>query len=155
MFILDQRKHLSKYWFLYGICLSILLAYIYPELGGKEGFEFVIVTKMSTLRSSLGPLRPDWTIKLIGTMIIFLLNGCSIRSEVWEDWNRWNLFIEIRNSIKRCFNIEFICSYNYFHLLFVQLFSQDYRQSIELSPININFPLGEFVLVVINKDYCL
>ena len=30
----------------------------------------------------LGPLKPDWTIKLLGTMIIFLLNGCSIRSEV-------------------------------------------------------------------------
>lgn len=31
---------------------------------------------------SLGPLKPDATVKLLGTMIIFLLNGCSVRSEV-------------------------------------------------------------------------
>ncbi|CAF0757206.1 unnamed protein product [Adineta ricciae] len=64
MFVLNRKAHLSKYWFLYGIFLSILLAFIYPELGSKEG-----------------PLKPDSTIKFLGTMIIFLLNGCSIRSE--------------------------------------------------------------------------
>ncbi len=37
MFVLDRHKHLSKYWFLYGIFFSIILAFIYPELGSKEG----------------------------------------------------------------------------------------------------------------------
>ncbi|UJR27294.1 hypothetical protein I4U23_008589 [Adineta vaga] len=64
MFVLNRKTHLSKYWFLYGIFLSILLAFIYPELGSKEG-----------------PLKPESTVKFLGTMIIFLLNGCSIRSE--------------------------------------------------------------------------
>jgi len=65
MFVLDRKQHLSKYWFLYGIFLSIMLAFIYPNFGSKDG-----------------PLKPDWTIKLFGTMLIFFLNGCSIRSEV-------------------------------------------------------------------------
>jgi len=43
---------------------SIILAFIYPEFGSKEG-----------------PLKPEWTIKSFGTILIFLLNGCSIRSE--------------------------------------------------------------------------
>ncbi|CAF0851658.1 unnamed protein product [Rotaria sordida] len=64
MIAFDRQTHLSKYWFLYGIFFSIILAFIYPEFGSTEG-----------------PLKPEWTIKLLGTIIIFLLNGCSIRSE--------------------------------------------------------------------------
>lgn len=33
-------------------------------------------------RCLLGPLKPEWTVKSLGTMFIFFLNGCSIRSEV-------------------------------------------------------------------------
>ncbi|CAF4018385.1 unnamed protein product [Rotaria sp. Silwood2] len=64
MIAFDRQTHLSKYWFLYGIFFSIILAFIYPEFGSKEG-----------------PLKPEWTIKSLGTIIIFLLNGCSIRRE--------------------------------------------------------------------------
>ncbi|CAF1676963.1 unnamed protein product [Rotaria magnacalcarata] len=64
MIVFNRKTHLSKYWFLYGIFFSIILAFIYPEFGSKEGL-----------------LKPEWTIKSLGTIIIFLLNGCSIRKE--------------------------------------------------------------------------
>jgi hypothetical protein len=38
MFALDRKQHLSKYWFLYGIFFSIIIAFIYPEFGSKEGY---------------------------------------------------------------------------------------------------------------------
>jgi hypothetical protein len=37
MLVFNQKTHLSKHWFLYGIFLSIILAFIYPEFGSKEG----------------------------------------------------------------------------------------------------------------------
>lgn len=49
-----------------------------------------------------------------------------------NDENSWKYsMISIRNFIKRFFNIEYIYLFNYFPFLFVQFFSQDYRQSIE------------------------
>ncbi|CAF0735506.1 unnamed protein product [Didymodactylos carnosus] len=58
-----NNQHLAKYWFLYGVLILIILALIYPELGSNEG-----------------PLKPDITVKYGGIIIIFLINGCSIRS---------------------------------------------------------------------------
>ncbi|CAF1286118.1 unnamed protein product [Adineta steineri] len=46
----------------------------------------------------LGPLKPELTIKSLGTIIIFLLNGCSIRSEELYETilqYRTHLFIQI------------------------------------------------------------
>ena len=86
MFAFDRKTHLSKHWFLYGIVCSILLALIYPELGLKEGHarkdDDLDGERNNQASSLLGPLRPEWTVKFLGTIVIFLFNGCSIRSEV-------------------------------------------------------------------------
>lgn len=37
MVAFDRQAHVAKHWFLYGILLAIVAAFLYPELGSNEG----------------------------------------------------------------------------------------------------------------------
>jgi hypothetical protein len=37
MLAFDRQAHFVKHWFLYGILLAIVAAFLYPELGSNEG----------------------------------------------------------------------------------------------------------------------
>lgn len=52
-----------KYWFLVGLIVSILLAYLFPDVGKKGGY-----------------IRSEWTIKYGAVIIIFFLSGLSLRT---------------------------------------------------------------------------
>lgn len=51
-------------WFLFGIIIAILLAYIYPPLGKKGG-----------------PIRPEYTVKYLAVGVIFLCSGITLRTD--------------------------------------------------------------------------
>lgn len=37
MFVIQRNEHLFKHWFLYGIFISIFLAFVYPQIGTNDG----------------------------------------------------------------------------------------------------------------------
>ena len=104
----------------------------------------------------LGPLKPEWTVKLFGTMLIFFLNGCSIRSEVkrWmsDDRHRFRrASLGIVSNTSRVSNSSLHSNLFLRHLSdSIHIFLHD-LSSIDVSISNrhwVNSPLFIFVLIV-------
>ncbi|CAO3599485.1 unnamed protein product [Absidia cylindrospora] len=56
---------LSKYWFLLGLAVAIILAWQFPDVAKKGGY-----------------IRAEWTIKWGAVIIIFLISGLSLRTKI-------------------------------------------------------------------------
>ncbi|KAI8639532.1 SBF-like CPA transporter family-domain-containing protein [Parasitella parasitica] len=54
-----------KYWFLLGLAIAILLAWLFPNVGRKGGY-----------------VRAEWSIKWGAVVIIFLISGLSLRTKI-------------------------------------------------------------------------
>ncbi|KAI8079774.1 SBF-like CPA transporter family-domain-containing protein [Halteromyces radiatus] len=56
---------LSKYWFLLGLAIAIILAWQFPNVAKKGGY-----------------LRAEWTIKWGAVIVIFFISGLSLRTKI-------------------------------------------------------------------------
>jgi len=141
MFVIQRNEHLFKHWFLYGIFISIFLAFVYPQIGTNDGDRLTDRWRWKETKCCLlGPLKPEWTVKSFGTMFIFFLNGCSIRSEVNGLFNIFDINIierSSRNCIEHFSNIEFIYLFKSFPSSSVRFSLHFSQQSIEHWHINI------------------